>query len=400
MAEALKIIEEIDLQSTIKQYQIDTINSPVLVENHCFEGSFREAIWPFLILGQFFGLLPVIGVKKSRQTSELQFKWKSVRTIYSLIIAFILISYTSILIWGTFTTEIELSSIGIFIFYTSNTYGFVSFLALARKWPLLIHKWENTESKSPAFRSQKQKTNFVEVPHLFFHTEKKYLIWEAICFKFLSVITTFVWNFLDVFIMVISIGLSTQFRLFNFELRQTVRQKCDLNFQHMSMEYWVLRREQYRRLSYLVNIVDRRIGHIIFCSFSSNMFFICQQLFSSLSPHCKFRSRPTGYRLIYFWYSLIFLLMRAFFVSFTAAGINDESTEPIRILRSVSFYSWNTETKRFFDDVISDTVALSGMKFFYLTRKMILSVASTIVTYELVLMQFQLNYNQTSTCKS
>ncbi|XP_055326856.1 gustatory receptor for sugar taste 64f-like [Sitodiplosis mosellana] len=177
--------------------------------------------------------------------------------------------------------------------------------------------------------------------------------------------------------MVISIGLSTQFRLFNSELRQTVGQ-------HMSTEYWVYRREQYRRLRYLVNIVDRRISHIIFVSFSNNIFTICQQLFSSL------RSRATVYRLIYFWYSLLFLLMRAFLVSFTAAGINDESTKPIRILRSVSSYSWNTETKRFLDEVKCGTVALSGMKFFYLTRKMILSVASTIVTYELVMMQFHI----------
>ncbi|XP_055326857.1 gustatory receptor for sugar taste 64f-like [Sitodiplosis mosellana] len=167
-------------------------------------------------------------------------------------------------------------------------------------------------------------------------------MWEAICFRLLSLIATFSWNFLDVFIMVIGIGLSTQFRLFNVELGRTVG----------------------------------------------------QQLFSSFRPH------PTSYLMIYFWYSLIFLLMRAFLVAFTAAAVNDESTKSIRILRSVSSYSWNTETKRFFDEVKCGTVALSGMKFFYLTRKIILSVASAIVTYELILMQFQLSYDEISICKS
>lgn len=80
--------------------------------------------------------------------------------------------------------------------------------------------------------------------------------------------------------------------------------------------------------------------------------------------------------------------MRAFVVSFCAACVNDESKKPIEILRSVPSHSWNAETKRFFDEVINNTVALSGMRFFFLTRSLILSVVCTIVHYELVLMQF------------
>ncbi len=47
------------------------------------------------------------------------------------------------------------------------------------------------------------------------------------------------------------------------------------------------------------------------------------------------------------------------------------------------------QVKRFCDEVTTDTVALSGMKFFFLTRKLVLSVAGTIITYELVLIQFR-----------
>lgn len=46
------------------------------------------------------------------------------------------------------------------------------------------------------------------------------------------------------------------------------------------------------------------------------------------------------------------------------------------------------QTQRFSEEVANDKVALSGMKFFYLTRGLVLSVAGTIVTYELVLLQF------------
>lgn len=83
--------------------------------------------------------------------------------------------------------------------------------------------------------------------------------------------------------------------------------------------------------------------------------------------------------------------MRTFAVSLLAAAVHDESQNPIKVLRKVPSHLWNVETKRFFGDILSKRVALSGMQFFFLTRKLILSVAGTIITYELVLMQFDRN---------
>ena len=75
-------------------------------------------------------------------------------------------------------------------------------------------------------------------------------------------------------------------------------------------------------------------------------------------------------------------------MSLYSAEINSESKKPIEIFRSVPRESWCLEVKRFLEEVTIDTIALSGMKFFYLTRPLVLSVAGTIVTYELVLIQF------------
>ncbi|XP_055326859.1 gustatory receptor for sugar taste 64f-like [Sitodiplosis mosellana] len=162
----------------------------------------------------------------------------------------------------------------------------------------------------------------------------------------------------------------------------------------MSQEYWAYRREQYRRLCDLVDTFDEKISHFVLLCYWNHLFFICKQLFLNLRP------QPTYYRMIYFWYSFIFLMMRAFFVSFTAAGINDESTKPIDILRSMSSYSWNIEARRFFDDVTNETIALSGMRFFFITRKMILSVIGTIVTYEIIMMQFHSSNSYVAVCQS
>ena len=73
----------------------------ILDGSHHFEGTFRRAIWPFLFIGQIYGVMPVIGVS-SRSLSDLHFKWKSSRTIYAVIVAIILSSYSLFLLWRSF----------------------------------------------------------------------------------------------------------------------------------------------------------------------------------------------------------------------------------------------------------------------------------------------------------
>ena len=46
--------------------------------------SFQEAVGPILVIGQCFGSLPVEGIL-SKDIANLKFRWKSFRTIYSII---------------------------------------------------------------------------------------------------------------------------------------------------------------------------------------------------------------------------------------------------------------------------------------------------------------------------
>lgn len=57
-----------------------------------------------------------------------------------------------------------------------------------------------------------------------------------------------------------------------------------------------------------------------------------------------------------------------------SAEIYEESQEPYKVIRTVPREAWSLEIKRFSNEVTRDIVALSGMKFFYLTRGMVLSV--------------------------
>lgn len=45
-------------------------------------------------------------------------------------------------------------------------------------------------------------------------------MWIAILISFINENATFIWNYIDIFIMIVSIGLSTHFKLLNIELEQ------------------------------------------------------------------------------------------------------------------------------------------------------------------------------------
>lgn len=89
----------------------------------------------------------------------------------------------------------------------------------------------------------------------------------------------------------------------------------------------------------------------------------------------NFRPFPTTFRAVYSWYSILFVILRMCAASFSMASVNDESKKPIQILREVFSRSWNIETERFLNDVVNDDVALSGMRFFSVTRKLVLTVS-------------------------
>lgn len=77
---------------------------------------------------------------------------------------------------------------------------------------------------------------------------------------------------------------------------------------------------------------------------------------------------------VYFWFSMVFLIGRTMAVSLLAAQVHDESKKPAEILCLVPTDSWCLELSRFSDEVNTGLIALSGMRFFYLTRRLILSV--------------------------
>lgn len=98
---------------------------------------------------------------------------------------------------------------------------------------------------------------------------------------------------------------------------------------------------------------------------------------------------PSIAHAAYFYFSLFFLLGRTLAVSLYSSTVHDESRKPLRILRCVPKESWCLEVRRFEEEISNDLVALSGMKFFHLTRKLVLSVSSFFLFfYSFVLVRY------------
>ncbi|GAB0093011.1 Gustatory receptor [Sergentomyia squamirostris] len=384
-----------------------------------YEGSFMEAMRNILVLGQCFGLMPVINIT-SKIPGELRFSWLSLRTLYSLVCLLGTGIYTGLTICHSLSSKIEFVRVVPIIFYSSNLFIIYAFIGLAQNWPSLMETWKNAEMIHPIYQTAKEKrflkrkictvTSVLLILSLIEHVlslgtmlhfahvcpDKEnqsplealfkqeftqmfaythYSLEKGILGQILNSINTFVWSFMDCFVIIVSIGLSTGFKNVNKDLI-AVKGKV------VSEEFWQKQRSAYRRMCDLCDSVDSHISRITLVSFSNNLFFICVQLLNSLNKKDSF------IHTFYFWFSLLFLIARTLAVSLYAATINEESKEPIHVFRVVPRESWCLEVKRFYEEVTNDTVALSGMKFFYLTRRLVLSVAGTIVTYELVLLQF------------
>lgn len=137
------------------------------------------------------------------------------------------------------------------------------FCTLAKQWPQIMLKWEAVEAMLPKYRTQKEKSHlrsrinrfaiifFIcaaiediltatstayyvktcepdqDLTKRFFewHLEHifrfiNYKLWKGLFGKSIRILGAFVWNYMNLFIMIISVGLSSRLQQFNEELKR------------------------------------------------------------------------------------------------------------------------------------------------------------------------------------
>jgi gustatory receptor len=113
-------------------------------------------------------------------------------------------------------------------------------------------------------------TSFPEISYFFDYNIS--LIFAA---RFFNIIATFTWNFMDILIIMMSIGISNRFKQLNRSLEN--KRGCFL-----TPHFWDQHRTYHREICMLTKKANRRIGFIILISVASDLFFICVQLLNSL----------------------------------------------------------------------------------------------------------------------
>ncbi|KAH8298647.1 hypothetical protein KR018_008563 [Drosophila ironensis] len=384
---------------------------------------FHRAVYPFMFLAECFAIMPLLGIRESNPR-RIRFAYKSLPMVVTLLF----MTVTTIMFLGMLR---HLLLIGIsaknfvgLVFFGCVLSAYVVFIRLARRWPPLIRLWTKTEMvfTRPPYEMPKRNLsrrvqlaamaiiglslgehalyqvsailsftrrvnickNITETATFDNYIQRNYdyvfqvLPYSPIVAALVLLINgacTFVWNYMDLFIMMISKGLSYRFE-------QITARIGKLEHQEVNESTFIQIREHYVKLCELLEFVDSAMSSLILLSCVNNLYFVCYQL---LNVFNKLRW-PINY--VYFWYSLLYLIGRTAFVFLTAADINEESKRGLGVLRRVSGRSWCVEVERLIFQMTTQTVALSGKKFYFLTRRLLFGMAGTIVTYELVLLQF------------
>ncbi|XP_043464384.1 gustatory receptor for sugar taste 64f isoform X2 [Leptopilina heterotoma] len=392
--------------------------------------SFIVAIRPIIVLAQCFALLPVDGTNTT-DAREIKFTWKSLKVFYCFVATMGTAVLTGFSIHGVATSTITSKKTTNVVFFATTGVTTLLLLKLARKWPEFSVTWQNMEQELSTRRNRRiskyslaakfkiitliimmlaalehtlsilsgyvsavectslKNDTDILIAYFTYHypqilKSSTFTIWQGILVQFVNILSTFSWNFIDLFLILISIAATDQFRHLNSRL-YAIRGKA------MPEWWWAEARMDFNRLSTMTRYIDSHISDIVLLSFSTNLYFICIQLLHSFNfLEWQVFSSPmrNAVQTTYFCFSFGFLLVRTAAVSLFAAGVHDESVLAAPVLYSVSTSNYSPEVDRFLTQVTTDSISFTGMKFFSITRGLVLTVAGTIVTYELVLVQF------------
>ncbi|EDS43730.1 Gustatory receptor 64f [Culex quinquefasciatus] len=392
---------------------------------------FWGALKPVIFVAQIFTLFPVQGVL-AKDVYGINFRWRSLRTLYSLffvVLAFIALC-AQINLTALFT--VTTGQVAGILYFGLNLTGAICFLIISRKWRAMMIRWKSQEDVylRPPYRVYGRSLKFkirligfsviilaiiedllhvassIKIHHkyinfcnvtgtfweLYYNREHpqvfKYVSYNlptVLLVEFTHKVYLFIWTFMDLFITLISIGLLTRFEQFYQRIEH-------LKGKSKPEVFWAEVRGDYTKISSLVTYLDEILSPMILITCASDVFFITFQLYMTV------RMKTTSITTIYYRFSLIFLIFRALLMLLTSSHVYVASRKPLEILRAVPMSSWTTSVQRFINEILTIDNALSGHRFFYLKKSVILAMAGTLITYELVMLSEEKPLDSSNIC--
>ncbi|KAG5877487.1 hypothetical protein JTB14_038206 [Gonioctena quinquepunctata] len=218
----------------------------------------------------------------------------------------------------------------------------------------------------------------------------------AVILVIMSWIATYIWNFGDLLIVVMSILLTSRFEQMKEKITWYVKSTNQYTHRKISIIgpdekekkqtlFWKNIREDFDELCQICSRTDRLLADMILFSYSCNLTFILIQLFISL------RERDKVVETVYFIFSFGFVITRTVMISIYGGWLSESSKAALPTLNAVPTEMYNPEIARLINQMHTRSPSLTGHNFFSIHKGLVLSVAATIITYELVLIQFNQN---------
>lgn len=237
---------------------IDNFLKSIEKENQRYDG-FQKSTASIFLLAQLFGLMPVRNIM-SAHVDELKFNWSFLRVLYSIFIVFTVGFLTFPCLIHLLESDISYGKIVHTLFNVISLISLLWFLQFSRKWPETMKKWSKVEEKLTISnkRSEKNKITIRIVAYAFLifsliehilsiidavaevpTCDDQLSVFQAYMFqsspmvfyyfpyslsfgifvKICQTTTTFVWWFNDLFIILMSVGLSSMFGVINDEVQ-------------------------------------------------------------------------------------------------------------------------------------------------------------------------------------
>ncbi|KAF7997722.1 hypothetical protein HCN44_009120 [Aphidius gifuensis] len=269
---------------------------------------------------------------------------------------------------------------------------FLIFFLLPSKWIKLQQEWKSTDIQLSNCKYNFPKTGWkcdtvsiiimmsLVIQHIYLIQSLKYIIR---CFDiFLLIISHLprcVSNFTDLFIILISTGLAERYKLMN---NFVINSSIWINHEN----YWYKLRIIYNTLSNLVKKSDDIISPLILLSFFNNFLYICTSLFIGISIE-----KDINMTTLYSFCSFGFFIIKMMIVLFSLSRVNEQSKIILSIIYQCPTSKFTIEAQRLQFQLSHDDVTLTGMNFFLITRRFLLTVAGTIITYEMFLMKLNVH---------
>lgn len=222
-----------------------------------------------ILISQTFGLFPVSGIR-SKNPQDITFRWISLRLVFSSFFIIYDVFALKTVAGVQFGTGINARNAAGILFFGNCICINILFLKLSLEWKTIMIRWMNLETLftkdrykvDPKLWSMSRQIKVFTIFYLFFaliehllsvatefqkmffrmaHCNKtidryaEYIIsnhlshffhnvpynhFYGVTLEYFNISTTMSWNFLDLFIVAISIGLSTRFKQLNNRIKQ------------------------------------------------------------------------------------------------------------------------------------------------------------------------------------